>query len=43
VQGWLKSPGHRKNIKGDFDVTGIGVSKNAQGDYYFTQIFIKRQ
>ncbi|MEQ9369593.1 MAG: CAP domain-containing protein [Coleofasciculus chthonoplastes F3-SA18-01] len=43
VQGWLKSPGHRKNIEGDFDVTGIGVSKNAKGDYYFTQIFIKRQ
>lgn len=43
VQGWLKSPGHLENIEGDFDVTGIGVSKNAKGDYYFTQIFIKRQ
>lgn len=43
VQGWLKSPGHRQNIEGDFDVTGIGVSKNAKGDYYLTQIFIQRQ
>ncbi len=43
VQGWLKSPGHLKNIVGDFDITGIGASKNAKGEYYFTQIFIKRR
>ena len=43
VQGWLKSPGHLKNIVGDFDLTGIGVTKNAKGEYYFTQIFIKRR
>ncbi|MBE9128421.1 CAP domain-containing protein [Coleofasciculus sp. LEGE 07092] len=43
VQGWLKSPGHRQNIEGEFDLTGIGISKNAQGEYYFTQIFIKRR
>ena len=42
VQGWLKSPGHYKNIVGDFDLTGIGITKNAKGEYYFTQIFIKR-
>ncbi|HBB33119.1 MAG TPA: CAP domain-containing protein [Cyanobacteria bacterium UBA9273] len=42
VQGWLKSNGHRQNIEGDFDLTGIGISKNARGEYYFTQIFIKR-
>jgi uncharacterized protein YkwD len=43
VEGWLKSPGHLKNIVGDFDLTGIAVSKNAKGEYYFTQIFIKRR
>jgi len=43
VQGWLKSPGHRQNIEGDYNLTGIGVVKNAQGEYYFTQIFIKRR
>ncbi|MBW4659076.1 MAG: CAP domain-containing protein [Drouetiella hepatica Uher 2000/2452] len=42
VEGWLKSPGHLKNIEGDYNLTGIGVVKNAQGEYYFTQIFIKR-
>lgn len=42
VNGWLKSPGHLQNIVGDFNLTGIGVAKNSQGEYYFTQIFIKR-
>ena len=42
VEGWLKSPGHYKNIVGDFNLTGIGITKNAKGEYYFTQIFIKR-
>lgn len=41
VEGWIKSPGHRKNMEGNFDTTGIGVSKNAEGEYYLTQIFIK--
>ncbi len=43
VQGWLKSPGHYKNIVGDYNLTGIAVAKNAKGEYYFTQIFIKRR
>lgn len=42
VQGWIKSPGHRINIEGEYNLTGIGVVKNAKGEYYFTQIFIRR-
>lgn len=41
VQGWLKSPGHRKNIEGRYDLTGVGIAQNAKGEMYFTQIFIK--
>ncbi|MFB2937033.1 CAP domain-containing protein [Aerosakkonemataceae cyanobacterium BLCC-F154] len=41
VQGWLKSPGHLKNIRGNFNLTGIGVAQNSKGEYYFTQIFIR--
>ncbi len=41
VQGWLKSPGHLKNIQGQFNLTGISVVRNAKGEYYFTQIFIR--
>ncbi|NJM48233.1 MAG: CAP domain-containing protein [Alkalinema sp. RU_4_3] len=41
VNGWIKSPGHLANIKGNFNLTGIGVAKNSQGQVYFTQIFIR--
>lgn len=40
VDGWIKSEGHRKNIEGNFNLTGIGVVKNEKDQYYFTQIFI---
>ncbi|MBE9030534.1 CAP domain-containing protein [filamentous cyanobacterium LEGE 11480] len=41
VKGWLRSPGHKRNIEGDFNVAGIGVSRNSQGEVYFTQVFLK--
>jgi uncharacterized protein YkwD len=41
VDGWLHSPGHRRNIEGDFRLTGIGLAEGANGMIYFTQIFIK--
>jgi uncharacterized protein YkwD len=40
VQGWLKSPGHKANIEGKYNQTGIGVAVNSKGEVYFTQIFI---
>jgi uncharacterized protein YkwD len=40
VEGWIKSDGHRKNMEGQFNLTGIGIAKNAKGEYYFTQIFV---
>lgn len=42
VSGWLASPGHRENIEGDYDVTGIGIASGSQGAWYYTQIFVKR-
>ncbi len=39
VDGWLHSPGHKKNIEGDFILTGIGYARDKKGDIYFTQIF----
>jgi len=41
VSGWLNSTGHRNNIEGDYDLTGVGVAKNEDGKYYLTQIFAK--
>ncbi|CAG7857100.1 hypothetical protein MCAMS1_01821 [biofilm metagenome] len=42
VNGWLKSTGHRNNIIGNYNLTGIGVAKNAKGQYFFTQVFWRR-
>ncbi|HYH03450.1 MAG TPA: CAP domain-containing protein [Bacillota bacterium] len=41
VEGWIKSEGHRKNIEGDYNLTGMGVFQNDSGRYYFTQLFMK--
>jgi uncharacterized protein YkwD len=41
VEGWLNSPGHKRNIETDFTLTGIGVAKNDKGVIYYTQIFTK--
>ncbi|MEM6754722.1 MAG: CAP domain-containing protein [Cyanobacteria bacterium P01_C01_bin.38] len=43
VTGWIKSSGHRRNIVGKYQVTGIGVAKNSKGEYYFTQLFVNRR
>jgi uncharacterized protein YkwD len=40
ITGWLNSPGHLKNIKGTYSMTGIGVATNQQGEVYLTQIFL---
>ena len=41
VKGWIKSPPHHENMIGNYDLTGIGVAQNSQGEYYFTQIFVR--
>ncbi len=41
VTGWLNSPEHLANIKGNFNFTGIGVASNSQGEVYLTQIFLR--
>ena len=43
VTGWIKSTGHRRNIEGKYQVTGIGIAKNSRGEYYFTQLFVNRR
>jgi len=41
VDEWFDSPGHNKNMLGDFTHTGIGVAADRRGRYYITQIFIR--
>lgn len=37
---WLESPGHRTNLEGSFDLTGIGAAANSEGSVFLTQIFV---
>lgn len=39
VENWLKSPMHRQNIEGPYNLTGIGIAADRNGNLYFTQIF----
>ncbi|MCD4783372.1 MAG: CAP domain-containing protein [Candidatus Eremiobacteraeota bacterium] len=40
VSGWLKSPGHRKNIMTPkFKCAGVGIARGTDGAIYFTQVF----
>lgn len=43
VNGWIKSPDHLINIKGNYNMTGIGVATNSKGEVYLTQIFIRNR
>lgn len=40
VTAWLNSDGHKKNIEGDYNLSGIGVVLGDDGMLYFTQLFI---
>ena len=39
VNGWIDSPGHRKNLLSNHDYCAIAVYKTNSGAYYFTQLF----
>ena len=41
VTDWLESPGHRRNIEGSYELTGIGVAQGPNGMYHFTQLFVR--
>ena len=41
VKEWLKSPGHRQNIRGNYNLTGIGIARDERGRIYYTQMFVR--
>ncbi len=41
VREWLKSPGHRQNIRGNYNLTGIGIARDERGRIYYTQMFVR--
>lgn len=42
VEGWMDSPGHKENILGDYNETGMGIAFSKEGRCYSTQLFAKR-
>jgi uncharacterized protein YkwD len=43
LAGWMRSPGHRKNILApSFNETGVGMARAADGSTYITQDFIRK-
>jgi uncharacterized protein YkwD len=42
VTAWLNSKGHRANIEGDYNYTGVSVVRIDNGPNYFTHIFVKK-
>ena len=42
MDAWLNSSGHKKNIEGDFTHIGISALKNDAGQYYYTQVFLRK-
>jgi uncharacterized protein YkwD len=43
AEGWMGSAGHRRNIEGDFEVTGVGVVRGTDGRFYLTQVFLAQR
>ena len=41
LDAWLKSPGHKANIEGNFTHFGLAIQVNAEGKKYYTNIFAK--
>lgn len=42
VRAWIKSDGHRENMLGNHSHFGISITQDAEGKFYFTNIFIRK-
>lgn len=42
VNAWLNSAGHKEVIEGDYTDFDIAAEKNAEGKWYYTNIFVKK-
>lgn len=40
VSAWMNSSGHKANILGNFDTTGVGAVKDASGNWWWCQQFV---
>jgi len=42
VDGWLNSSGHKANIEGNYNTTGLSAVQDKNGTWYYTQIFYNK-
>lgn len=42
VDGWIHSPGHEKNLVGNYTHCGIGTAVSSSGEIFVTQIFVRK-
>ena len=42
VNGWINSPGHRKNLLSNTNSCAIATYRTASGAYYLTQMFARK-
>ena len=42
VNGWINSPGHRKNLLSDTNYCAIATYRTPSGAYYLTQMFARK-
>ena len=42
VNGWISSPGHKKNLLSDTTHCAIATYRNRRGEYYLTQMFARK-
>lgn len=40
LKGWINSPGHHVNLKGNFKYSGIGIAQSREGWFYVVQIYL---
>lgn len=43
VKGWIRSPGHHRNMVGNWTHAGMGLARDSRGAYYLTQIFVRKR
>lgn len=40
LQGWIDSPGHHVNLRGDFLFTGIAAACSEDGEWFVVQLYV---
>jgi len=43
LRNWIASDAHRRNLRSDKQLTGVGIAQSPRGEIYVTQIFVGLQ